>query len=105
MSYDNPRLDLMMTLPDAIVAFVDGNPGAVRALMECCTKSTKIDPDSAFGTISPLIGLDNLDCYGSRIWMFYKDVCNHNVNAMLGLMRAHQLGFVGTKELNAAIDA
>lgn len=64
----------------------------------------RIDPDSALGALTPLFALDNLDRYGSRIWMFYKDVCLQNIHTILALMRANQLGFVSGKVISRAID-
>jgi hypothetical protein len=109
MSYDRPRLQLTMTLADAIKAFSrtdDGgyNPGAVSVLTQIVAHAERIDPDDCFGPLGPMMGLDNLDCYGSRIWMLYKDVCGQNLHAMLGVLRAVQLGFTTEREVNASID-
>lgn len=94
MSYDAPRLDLSDNLQDAIIKFADGNPGAINALLILCTQSPSIDPDSAFGPFSPLMSLDNLDVYGSDVYILLKDVCGNSPAAVLALLRAHQLGFV-----------
>jgi hypothetical protein len=105
MSYDNPRIkSLSMSFMDIMVAFAEGNPGACRVLSEIVTAAPKIDPDSALGALGPLCSLDNLDCYGSRIWMLYKDVCGQNINTMLGLLRCCQMGFTSDRKINAAID-
>lgn len=104
MSYNNPRLTLDMTGMDMILAMSEGNPGAVTVLAEVFKRAASIDPDSALGQLGVLCGLDNLDCYGSRIWMLYKDVCGQNLNHMLGLLRANQLGYVTDREINQAID-
>lgn len=105
MSYDNPRIkSLNMTAVDVIVALADGNPGAVSVMMQMLKEGERIDPDNAMGGFGNLLSLDSLDCYGPRIWMFYKDVCGQSLHAMLGLMRAYQLGFLSQDKLNAAID-
>lgn len=104
MSYENPRInDLAMTLPEIVAKLADGNPGAVSAMIACIQSASAVDPDSAFGPLSPLLSLDTLDCYGSSIWMFYKDVCGCDAKKMLGLMRANQFGFVSNHALRAAI--
>lgn len=104
MSHDNPRIrDLSATPMQILVEFAEGNPGAITAMLALMKAAPEIDPDSAFGPMSPLFSLDNLDCYGSRIWMLYKDVCGQDVHKVLGLMRANQLGFVSEKTINAAI--
>lgn len=48
--------------------------------------------------------MDMLGIYESRIWMLYKDVCGENLEKMLGVLRANQLGFVSSEIVNAAID-
>ena len=105
MSYNNPRIkDLSMTPMDVLLDFSEGNPGAARVLTELYVNAPTIDPDSALGGMGPLFALDNLDCYGSRIWVFYKDVCGQNIHKMLGVMRAGQMGFTSSNDINAAID-
>jgi hypothetical protein len=105
MSYQNPRLkDLSKSLLDIMVDFSEGNPGACRVLAELVSQAPEIDPDSALGPLGPLCALDNLDCYGPRIWMFYKDVCGQSIHTMMGVMRACQMGFTSDRKINAAID-
>jgi len=105
MSYSNPRMnDLNKPLMQVMIDFAEGNPGAITALIDLVKNTDAIDPDNALGPFGVMASLDNLDCYGPRIWMFYKDVCGHNVNTMLGLMRATQLGFTSDRKVNAAID-
>jgi len=105
MSYDNPRIkSLDMSPMEIMVSFAEGNPGAITVLMKLLTEAEKIDPDSMLGGMGPLFSLDNMDVYGSRIWMFYKDVCKQDINKMMAVMRAVQLGFTSDKKVAAAID-
>lgn len=105
MGYQNPRInDLSMSFMDIMLALAEGNPGAARVLTDLVTNATAIDPDSALGPLGPLCALDNLDCYGPRIWMFYKDVCGQDIHKMMGVMRACQMGFTSSGEINRAID-
>lgn len=105
MSYKNPRIkDLSMRPMDIMLAFAEGNPGAASVLAQLFINAEKIDPDSALGSMGPLFLLDNLDCYGPRIWMFYKDVCGQDIHKMMGVMRACQMGFTSDRDINAAID-
>lgn len=105
MSHDNPRLkDMDAGLLPTMISFAEGSPGACRVLGELVTRSPIVDPESAWGPWSPIFSLDNLDCYGSRIWMFYKDVCGQSADKMIGLMRAVQLGLLSDGMLNDAID-
>ena len=104
MSYENPRIKLEMSMMDVIMALTDGNPGAIRVCSEIVQQASGIDPNSALGPLGALFSLDNLDCYGPRIWMFYKDVCGQNLNTMIGVMRASGMGFTSDRKINAAID-
>jgi hypothetical protein len=104
MIYNNPRIDLADSLMSAIIKMADGNPGAVRVLMELFQQGPTIDPYSALGALSGMLHLDTLDIYGHRIWCFYKDVCGEDLTTMIGLMRANQLGFLRESELIRAID-
>jgi hypothetical protein len=98
------RINLEMSVPDAAMALVEGNPGAVNVVVQMTTKGRKIDPDSAFGDLSGLISLDTQGIYGPRIWMLYKDVCKEDIVITLGLLRAVQLGLLSNRELQHAID-
>lgn len=104
MSYNNPRIDLTDSPMSAITKMADGNPGAVRVLMELFQQWPVIDPDSALGEFSGVLHLDTLDIYGHRIWQFYKEVCQQDLTNMVGLMRANQLGFLPESELIRAVD-
>lgn len=104
MSYNNPRIkDLSMPPMDILLSFSEGNPGAATVLAQLYKHARDIDPDNAFGEMGPLFSLDNLDCYGPRIWMFYKDVCGQDIRKMMGIMRACQMGFTSDRDINAAI--
>lgn len=94
MSYNNPRLTFDMTALEAVMVFSEGNPGAVSVLARALKETPSIDPDCMFGGLGTIMGLDNLDIYGSKIWILYKDVCDENLSRMIGLLRANQLGHV-----------
>jgi len=104
VSYENPRITLTDSIMSAVIKMSDGNPGAVTVLTQILNQGAAIDPDDAFGALGALLSLDTEDIYGSRIWMLYKDVANHNLVDMLGLLRAVQLGFLGSAQLQHAID-
>jgi hypothetical protein len=104
MSYENPRIkDLSLTIKDIVILLSDNNPGALTAMIELVKNAETVDPDSALGGLGPLLSLDTLDCYGSDIWRFYKDVCDHDAHKMLGVMRANQLGFTSDDDIRRAI--
>lgn len=103
MSYDNPRIKLTDSILDVVVNLSDGNPGAVRVLTELMAASPKVDPQSAFGPLAPLLDLDNLDIYGPKIWIFFKDVCGKDIVNMLAAMRAVQLGLMPETKIKNAV--
>jgi hypothetical protein len=82
----------------------EGNPGAVRVLLECLKDGGAIDPDSSFGGMSAMMSMDTLKVYGARIWMLYKDVCGEDLRRMIALLRSWQLGFVSSVEIDHAIE-
>lgn len=104
MSYENPRIALNDSVLDCVVKLSEGNPGAMRVLMEICENAPSIDPDDAFGSLGAMINFDNCDIYGSRIWMLYKDVCGQDLTKTLALGRAVQLGYLPLQDLDKWID-
>jgi hypothetical protein len=82
----------------------EGNIGAITILMRLLKCYDKIDPDAAFGSITPMLSLDARGIYGSKIWVLYKDVCDENLVNMIGVLRAVQLGILHPDILNRAID-
>lgn len=100
----NTRITLEMTAKDVIVAMGGGVPGALTVCMSIMEEGSKIDPQNLMGGLGALLNMDTLGVYEHRIWMFYKDVCGENLEKMLGMLRANQLGFVSAEILNNAID-
>lgn len=81
----------------------DGIPGAAVVLSAMFTEGSVIDPQAALGGLQHILQLDDLEIYGSHIWILYKYVCNQDLRSMIALIRAHQLGFVTGTELKHAI--
>ena len=100
----NERIKLRDTVLDAIIKMSEDNPGAPRVCAEIIRDGGAIDPLAFGGGRLKLLSLDSLGIYGSRIWMLYKDVCGCDLTATLGMLRAHQLGFIKEEQLNHAID-
>ena len=98
------KIILTDTPKDVIIKMSEGVPGALRICMEILQRGQLIDPDGALGGLGILLSLDTLKIYGSRIWMLYKDVCKENLIDMLAVLRANQLGYISTIQLNRAID-
>lgn len=103
MSYNNPRIKLGQTLMNAIMVLGEGNPGAITVLLRIMKEGEDIDPDSALGSLGPLLALDNNDIYGSNIWVLYKDVCGEDLIKMLAVLRANQLGLLSASKLRESI--
>lgn len=103
-NYDNTRITLDDNMQGAVIKLSDGNPGAVNVLMQLLTTEEVIDPDSVLGPLGTILHLDSHGIYGSRIWMLYKDVCGENLNILVGICRAVQLGILGDSKLDHAID-
>lgn len=98
------RIELTDSIMTMIIKLSDGNPGVINVLMQSIYNGPIIDPDSAFGPMSVMIGLDSHGIYGHRIWMFYKDVCGEKIFNLIDLLRAVQLGITTESKLNSAID-
>jgi len=99
------RIRLGMSTKDIVFAMSGGNPGAVRVCMEILTTDCETDPLA--GGYMPLLQLDNLNIWDSRIWMLYKDVCGESLPKLLTVIRAYQMGELGgaTEDaINHAID-
>lgn len=98
------RLTFNDTMQDALVKISEGNPGALTVCVEMLTRGAEIDPQAIGGGLISMLMLDELEIYGSRIWMLYKDVCGENLSKVFVMMRSHQLGFINKNQLIHAID-
>jgi len=99
----NTRITLQMTNLDILIAMGGGNPGALTVCTDIMKEGARIDPQG-LGGFGAILTMDTLGIYEHRIWMLYKDVCGENLEKMLGVLRANQLGFVSSEILNNAID-
>lgn len=99
------RIQLADTTQSVIMKMCEGNPGAVRVLCECLKDGAAIDPYGAMGGLHPILSMDTLELYGSRIWMLYADVCGHDLRCMIAVLRAWQFGFTSSAEINHAVES
>lgn len=105
MSYENPRIkSLNVNIIEIMKDFAEGNPGAVAAMVKIMESAETIDPDNALGALGVLFSLDNLDCYGSNIWLLYKDICKSNVTNVHIIFRAIGFGLLNDKEVRQDIE-
>jgi hypothetical protein len=98
------RIQRTDTAISAAMKMGEGNPGALQVCAMMLRDGAKIDPDDFAGGLGNLLSLDTLGCYGSRIWMLFKDVCELDLRVTCALLRAWQLGFLSEATLNYAID-
>lgn len=98
------KINLEMNAMDVIMTLSDGNPGAMKVLMDSFEQMPQIDPDDAFGSWGLLLHLDSMEIYGERIWMLYKDLCGQNMVNTIAMARAWQLGIVRSEDLRDAIN-
>ena len=101
---NHERIKFNDTLMDMLIKLAEGNPGGLNVVMQLIKRSSVIDPDAALGPLAHILGLDSFGIYGSRIWMFYKDVCDEDLISMIAVMRAVQLGKISAQVMNHAID-
>jgi len=98
------ELALSGKIMEAVVALVEGNPGATRVIVEMMNRYESIDPLCAFGKLEPIFSFAEYMIRGPQIWMLFKDVCGESIEKTIFLLRAVQLGELGLTELKAAIE-
>jgi hypothetical protein len=97
------RIELTDTPMSAIIKLCEGNPGALEVCCELFKTGSQTDPDAALEGLAPLLDLDTLGIYGSKIWMLFKDVCGEDIVKTHACLRGHQLGFLSGGDLRSAI--
>jgi hypothetical protein len=98
------RIQLTDSTMDVVMKMSEGNPGAVTVIMSLFKDAAKIDPDNWMPGLGEVLSLDTLGIYGSKIWMFYKDVCSEDLVKMCAVIRSHQLGITSKDSFIHAID-
>lgn len=83
------RISLQDSAMDVMVKMSDGNPGAMKVLMELLS-ITQDNPDGGWGTV---LMLDSLGIYGTDIYVLYNDICNSELIKTIAVIRAVQLGY------------
>lgn len=98
----NTRIELTDTMMSATMKMVDGNPGAITALMSMMNEAETIDPQNFAGSLSPLLDLDSHGIYGTDIYVLWSDICGKDNAKTLAVLRAVQLGFFNEQTLKEA---
>lgn len=81
---------------------IDNRATANDVVVALATKSPQVDRGNPLGALAPLLTLDSANIYGKDIVTLHR-LCNENPYSMLGVLRAHDLGFVSKAELKASI--
>jgi hypothetical protein len=92
------RLNREDSVLDAIGKLSKGNPGATRVLTKLLSEC-----DSFVEWSTIMVLLDELNIYGSEIWLLYKDVCECDIAKVITALRSCQLGLITHDELHDAI--
>jgi hypothetical protein len=98
------KIKLNDSFMDVVMKMSEGNPGAISVLMQLMKEVPTIDPANVLGGLGPILEMDTLGIYGSRIWILYKDVCGEDIAKTNWMLRAWQLGLLTETELNHRID-
>ena len=96
-------LALEDTGKDILIKMSKGVPGAAIVLATLLKCNSIVDPDSGIGEFGTILMLDDMEVYGSDIWLLYKDICGENIVNLVGVVRAMQLGFISKEQIKAAI--
>ena len=79
------RLEPGMTLEEAVAALWEGNPGAQTVLINLVNT----------GNAEVLVVLDDLEIYGSKIWLLFKDIAGQDIINLFALLDAAHRGLGG----------
>lgn len=87
MSENRKPIGLDTTLMDTLVIMSEGNPGALRVIMDLC-KSVK--------DFFLILGLDDMNIRGWQIWVGYKDFCKSDMNKFIECIKNRDSDMVNT---------
>lgn len=86
------KIELSDTTMSVLMKMSEGNPGAIKALMDILEKGEAIDPQGALGAMGSIMLLDTWEIYGSDIYILWNDKCQCDCRKMLMIMRSCQMG-------------
>lgn len=96
------KIQLTDSNMDVFMKISEGNPGAIRVVMELFRSN--FDPDSPLGSYVPILSLDHHGIYGSSVWVLFKECCGGKILNVVTVLRAVQLGLFTDRELWDHID-
>lgn len=92
------RITLDDSVTDAMVKMVDGNVGAITALVNVVQNGVMADPYCE--SFIYVLQLDTHGYYGSSIWVLWKDICRSDLATFIVVMRSLQYGFVSAQTVD-----
>ena len=92
-----PKLTMNTPLIDMVSIMSEGNPGAVHVI-------TQLVKTSQVGIIKVLT-LDELEIYGSDIWVLFKDCCNESTLKVTDVLTATLSGKISVEQLKEYIES
>lgn len=93
------KIHLMDSRENVIRKMSQGNPRAMRAIIEIIIKTPSIDPENILDYMGPILLLDTLEIYGPDIYILWNGQCDGDTRELLMLLRANQLGFINGDRL------
>lgn len=91
------------SIHSALLKMAEGNPDAISAMLNIYGRTLEIDPTIGLGQMHYIFLFDDFGIYGGTLWTLYKDVCDENVESVLTLFRAWQLGLLRRDKLTDII--
>ena len=75
------RIEMNMSPMDVIAKMSEGNPGGLTVMMKI------IENDPVCGVFD-ILHLDDMNIWGSQIWIGFKDYCNQDIDVFIEKIRA-----------------
>lgn len=100
-----PRLKLTDSMPELLSKMTEGNFGAITVCIALIRQGGQIDPKAGQNGLMKIMGLDDLEIYGSNIWTLSQYVCGGRTDNVVLLLRSRQLGLISGGMIKAAISA
>lgn len=76
------KIKLEDNLQEIVWKMSEGNPGALRVLMEILQKENGLNY---------ILTLDDMGIYASKIWVGYKDHCGMDINKYVELIKKREV--------------
>lgn len=88
-------LALTDTVEDVVVKLSQGNPGALRVLVELL----KEEEDREYPPVLDLLKLDDMGIYGPMVWLLYKDTFKLKITPLRLALQRNRLDRVVARKM------